>query len=77
MTSNIPVAAENKRAEDSFKAKRGASESESIQHVIQDIVEAVNVIMLVEFNKSMFQFSRCCPMFLCISILSDIASKIA
>jgi hypothetical protein len=75
MTSNIPVAAKNKRAEDSFKAKRGASES--IQHAIQDIVEAVKVIMLIEFNKSMFQFSRCCPMLLCISIQSDIASKIA
>ncbi|GAU47678.1 hypothetical protein TSUD_380320 [Trifolium subterraneum] len=76
MTSNIPVAAANKRAEDSFKAKRGASES--IQHaLIQDIVEAVNVIMLIEFNNSMFQLSRCCPTFLCISILSHIASKIA
>jgi hypothetical protein len=75
MISNIPVAAENKRVEDNFKAKRGAPTVPA--DATPAIVAAVRVIMLIEFKRSLFQLSRCSPMFLCISTLSETASKIA
>ncbi|PNX70938.1 hypothetical protein L195_g057894, partial [Trifolium pratense] len=55
MIINIPVEAENKSAEDSLRAKRGAPEP--LMAAIPAMADAVRVIMLIEFNRSVFQLS--------------------
>jgi hypothetical protein len=64
MISNKPVAAENKRAEDSFKAKSDESEQlVAAAAATPDIVVAVRVIMFIELKRRVFQLFRCSPMF--------------
>lgn len=74
MISKIPVAAENKRVEDNLRAR---TPEPPLVTAMPAMVVAARVIMLVEFRRRVFQLSRWWPIFLCISILSDIASRIA
>ncbi|KAK7816053.1 hypothetical protein CFP56_000785 [Quercus suber] len=73
--NNIPVAAEYKRVDDNFKAKRGIPMPPVA--ATPAIVAAVRIIMLMEFRRRVFQLSRCSPMLACISTLSATASKMA
>jgi len=52
MTSNIPVTAENKSPEESFKAKNGAPAPHVA--VTPAMVMAVSVILLMKFKSSVF-----------------------
>ncbi|GAU18405.1 hypothetical protein TSUD_202940 [Trifolium subterraneum] len=58
------------------RAKRGAPIAPLAAATPVNVV-AVSVIMLMLFSNRLFQFWRCSPTFLCISILSDTDSKIA
>lgn len=71
--TNIPVAAEKSRVEESLSPRREAPAGATVAAAA--MVVAVRVIMLMELRRREFQLSRCWPTLLCIWTRSATACR--